>query len=383
MKPYEMFITTKASARRHEMTLEDVWFSDDDEIKNETITENKTGTNTRITTVYNAPRVNTYELNRKLQGFVNAHKNLYDVDRHSLYRSFKIPKKSGGLRPIDAPDWELMSALRELKSILEQSFHTRWLYHTSAFAYINGRSTIDCVKKHQLNKSRWFAKFDVHNFFGSTTLDFVMSMFSKIFPFSMLIPTIHGRDSLSSALELCFLDGVLPQGTPISPMITNIMMIPVDYMMEKYCRENGLVYSRYADDFLISSRESFDFRAVEQKIVDVLKEFGAPFELNRTKTRYGSSAGANWNFGVMLNKDNQMTIGRARKRQFESMLFSYGRDKKAGINWTIDDVRHMEGLRSYYKMVEGDAIDRIVQHISEKVGANIMAMIKTDLKTLC
>ena len=58
-------------------------------------------------------------------------------------------------------------------------------------------------------------------------------------------------------------------------------------------------------------------------IVDTLARFHAPFELNTSKTRYGSAAGANWNFGIMLNKDNQMTIGRKKKKQLESMLTAY------------------------------------------------------------
>ena len=151
-------------------------------------------------------------------------------------------------------------------------------------------------------------------------------------------------------------------------------------MLEKQCREHGWIYSRYADDFLISSRNPFMFKEAEKMIIDTLKSYDAPFELNTQKTRYGSSSGANWNFGVMLNKDNQMTIGRARKRQFEAMLHAYAKDKKSGVDWSIDDVRHLEGLRSYYKMVEGDTIDRIVEHIANKTGVNISLCIKQDLR---
>lgn len=91
----------------------------------------------------------------KLEGFVTEHQDLYNVqNRHDLYETFKIPKKSGGLRTINAPQDELKAALRELKAIFEQDCKAMW--HAAAYAYVPGRSTMDCVKKHQKNESRWF-----------------------------------------------------------------------------------------------------------------------------------------------------------------------------------------------------------------------------------
>lgn len=49
-----------------------------------------------------------------------------------------------------------MDALRRLKTMLEEDFHV--LYHTSAFAYIKKRCTVDAVKRHQKNESKWFGK---------------------------------------------------------------------------------------------------------------------------------------------------------------------------------------------------------------------------------
>lgn len=375
-EPWQHYVVTKAAPKTYGVSLEELWFGDGD--KEPYVCNNTTNTVTRLTG--HKILLNTYRLQMRLLQFNAKYKSLSEVDRHSLYRTFYVPKSSGGLREINAPKAELMDALNELKTLLENEFGARYLYHTSAFAYIHGRSTVTCVKKHQANASKFFGKFDVHNFFGSTTLDWVMFMFAQVFPFSQLFETVMGRDAFKDAISLCFLDGVLPQGTPISPLITNIMMIPVDYWMEKWCRENGLVYSRYADDFLISSRAPFMFKEVESYISDTFKKFGAPFSLNTRKTRYGSSAGANWNFGIMLNKDNKLSIGRAKKRQFESMLAAYAKDRRNGTEWSLEDVQHLDGLRSYYKMIEGDVIDRIIQHISSKQGIDIQSQIKCDLR---
>lgn len=382
-----LYVTVPASPKYKHMDIEDLWFGDDDKNYGGVITQNSSNTVTRCMTVVprgmrsTAARV-SYQVAVRLSQFVHSHRNLLDAERHSLYRTFYVPKSSGGLRRIDAPNEDLMVALRELKAIFESECGAMSLYHTSAFAYIHNRNTIECVKRHQLNKSKWFGKFDLHNFFGSTTIDFIIDMFRKIYPFAIILRTVQGESVLRDALELCCLDGVLPQGTPMSPMLTNIMMIPIDFEISKKLRELDMVYTRYADDFLISSRKPFRFKDVEEIIMSVLASFNAPFQLNTKKTRYGSSSGANWNFGIMLNKDNQMTIGRSKKKQFESMLTAYAKNKKAGANWSLEDVQHLDGLRAYYKAIEGETIDRIVAHISEKHGVDVRRCIKDDLRNL-
>ena len=60
-------------------------------------------------------------------------------------------------------------------------------------------------------------------------MEWVLHMFSMVFPFSEVMKDEKGKAELTKALELGFLDGGLPQGTPLSPTVTNIMMIPVDF----------------------------------------------------------------------------------------------------------------------------------------------------------
>lgn len=315
----------------------------------------------------------------KLKDFNRKYNELHKAERSSLYHTFYIPKRSGGLRRIDEPNYELMTALRELKQIFECDFCA--LYHTSSFAYIRGRSTISAIQNHQRNDSHWFCKLDFSNFFGSTTLDFLFNMVSQIFPFSEVVNVADGRSELYHALSLCFLNGGLPQGTPISPTLTNLMMIPIDYKLFNSFRRERKVYTRYADDLLISSKETFSVAETESFICGVLKEFNAPFALNHNKTRYGSRAGSNWNLGVMLNKDNQITIGHAKKKQFHAMINNYAQDKLRKINWDKNDVLVLAGTISYYKMIEEDAINRIIDHYCQKYHLDIRKLINNDCKS--
>ena len=377
-----VYITVMQSPIYHQMTLEEFLFQNfqAQTILNTNVSNTRTYAYETVSEHFTS-RIDTDALIRKLVRFNDQTEALRAQERSTLYETFHIPKKSGGLRRIDAPKPELMNALRNLKTIFEEDFHA--LYHTSAFAYVKNRCTVDAIKRHQKNNSKWFGKLDLHDFFGSTTLDYVIKMFSMVFPFSEIVKFPNGEAELRKALDLAFLNGGLPQGTPLSPLITNVMMIPVDYKLANAFRDfdkQRFIYTRYADDFIISSKVDFDVHRVEKLVVDTLHEFGAPFTINESKTRYGSSAGRNWNLGVMLNKDNEITVGHKKKRQFQSMLYNYITDKRKGISWPREDIQTMQGLHSYYRMVEPETIDAIVNHTNEKMETDVLRLIKDDLR---
>ena len=379
-----VYIVVKQSPMYKQMNIEDLLFGS---VCDNFLISNNIG-NTKTYCLEELPAklrhaINKGDLIKKLREFNQSMEHLREVDRSKLYYSFLIPKKTGGTRRIDAPNPELMDALRQLKKLFETSFGAKMLYHTSAFAYIEGRSTVDAVKRHQTNESRWYAKFDLSNFFGNTTMEFTMNQLSMIFPFSEIIKIPDGRAELEKALDLAFLNGGLPQGTPISPLITNIIMIPIDYKLKRALRDfDGKyhVYTRYADDFIISSRYDFNFRSVEKLIADTISEFGAKFKLNTEKTRYGSTAGRNFNLGLMVTSDNRITIGNAKKRQIEMLMRNYAIDVKNGNRWNVSDVQVFAGQISYLRMVEPDVFERILRHINGKFSIDIMSEIKADLK---
>lgn len=377
------YITIKLRPKEQQISFDDILngvqesvFERDNENTHDTRTDFKERTPEKI-----LERTDILEMINTLRNFNSKYKHLIETeDKSTLYRSFKIPKRSGGLRQIDAPQEELMAALKELKYIFENKLFAS--YHTSAFAYVKGRSTIDAVRRHQRNKSRWFLKLDFHNFFGSTTPDFVMSQLKTIFPFNEIIANFYGKPELEKALSLCFLNGGLPQGTPISPTLTNLMMIPADHCIAKVTRDMTphLVYTRYADDIILSSDISFKWSDVQEKIIDIIKQFNAPFTLNTSKTRYGSSAGRNWNLGVMLNANNEITVGHARKKAFKAMIFSFMNDFNNNIMWDLGDVQHFLGLISYYKMVEPKNIDNILKTYSKKFNRDVEETAKQVMK---
>lgn len=329
------------------------------------------------------------ELEEKCAEFLEAKGFGYNP----LYKTFFIPKSSSTpghtkWRRIDAPHQELKDCLSNLKQLFELMMDGCY-YHTSAFAYIHNRSAKDAVSKHANNKSNWFLKIDFSNFFGSTTPEFVMRMLSDIFPFSEIVRYEEGAEALKNCLNLCFLDGGLPQGTPMSPILTNIMMIPIDHQISNTLskqmvvspkgRECSYTYTRYADDIIVSNKLNFNHRKVVEYVKRVLEHYNAPFTLNDRKTRYGSNAGENWMLGLMLNQEHKPTVGHKRKKQLKAMLTNYMLDRQAGNVWMLEDIYHLQGEISYCRSIEPETIDHIIAQYSRKYG-DIKAAIKADIK---
>ncbi len=290
------------------------------------------------------------------------------IPRPMLYHSFSIPKRTGGLRHIDAPVPELMELLRKMKGIFENKL--RVLSHDAAFAYVKQRSCKDALVRHQQAQSRWFLKLDIKDFFPSCTTEFIHKQLSKIFPFSEIYkdPLVQLNSVMENIIDICLLNGSLPQGTPMSPLLTNLLMIPLDYKIQHFLwKVNGkkFVYTRYADDILISSPFNFDWRMIQTGIQDIL-ENNSPFKLKTEKTRYGSSAGRNWNLGLMLNKDNQITIGHRKKERLKATVHNFLADFTSGTVWSKLDVQVMLGNLSYCRNIEPEYVQQLIQKYSEK-----------------
>lgn len=381
------YITVPQTRKYHQFSMDELLFGDVTRqvVKKPTSWKNiDTCTRTYFVERPNSKLIhaaNIQGLIRRLDWFNEQFDFLFKENRENLYRHFEIPKKSGsGMRPIDAPNESLSNALRVLKGIFESDFHV--LYHTSAYAYIKKRCTIDAVKEHQRNESRWFLHTDFSGFFPATTLDFVMSQFAMVFPFSEVVRYPQGEKALRKALSLCFLNGGLPQGTPISPIITNVMMIPIDHVLSNSLRnfdKHSFVYTRYADDIYISCRVDFNYRKVVGHIIKTLREFGAPYEVKEEKTHYGNNNGKNYMLGVLLNKENKISLGHQRKKELRSRLFNYLSDKKNHIPTPVDELYNLRGNMSYCKMVEPEWYKAVINHYNEEFGIDLEKSIDSDI----
>ena len=267
-----------------------------------------------------------------------------DFHRHEYklnsYHTFRIPKRSGGYREIKAP----YDGLKKAQKAVYKYFHDdlKILEHECAYGFVKGRNCKASLEVHKSKHSRWFLKLDFHNFFPSFTTEILNHQLMC----NATIAKYHPL-TLDGYLYVCTDEqGRLVQGSPCSPYLANIAMIPFDHAFYKYCNEHQLVYTRYADDMLISSSRKFNWYEVVGVVLELLDNLGySGLSLSADKTRFGSFNGANWNLGLMYNNQFDITVGHNNKRLFKVIAHKWN-------ELTPEEQVHWRGVFNYYRYIE-------------------------------
>ena len=287
------------------------------------------------------------------------------------YRHFQIPKKSDPhkMRQIDAPDEQLAYVQAVYKAVIDDVLIFQ--PHKAAHAYVKDRSIVTAMEVHQKNKSKWFLQIDLKDFFNSIDGIWLKDMLMQVYPF----PFIPEED-MDRMIKMSLLKGCLPQGSKLSPTLTNAVMVPIDHDLTETLHnynKHHYVYTRYADDITISCKEKFDPDEILSVIKDIFSKWNVPFRINHRKTRFGSSAGRNYHLGLIINKDNKISAGHEKNNKFKAMIFNFC---MIGDEWEVQRIQHMLGMISYYKSFEPDFVRRTIEKYNRKFNIDIMAKAK-------
>lgn len=278
--------------------------------------------------------------NRIVQAItIGAHRE-HHTPKTDSYQTFRIPKRSGGFREIKAPHNGLKKAQKAVYKYFSEDL--KILEHECAYGFVKGRNCKASLEVHKEKGSRWFLKLDFHNFFPSFSTELLKRQLLR----NAAIAKYHPTD-LEHYLYVCTDEyGNLVQGSPCSPYLANIAMIPFDQAFYKYCNEHQLVYTRYADDMLISSNRKFNWHEVVGVVLELLDNLGySGLSLSADKTRFGSFNGANWNLGLMYNNQFDITVGHRNKRLFKVIAHKWN-------ELTPEDQVHWRGVFNYYRYIE-------------------------------
>lgn len=108
----------------------------------------------------------------------------------------------------------------------------------------------------------------------------------------------------------------LPQGTPTSTHLANLVFLKTDFELIELCNKHGLTYTRYVDDLTFSSQQDFSY--ILNEILDIVISNG--FQLNYRKTKYKGNQNIT-GIDVFLNKiDAPEIIKEKSKIEIESNL---------------------------------------------------------------
>jgi retron-type reverse transcriptase len=176
---------------------------------------------------------------------------LYKSNSTTVYAEFKIPKRNGGVRIVKAPEAKLKLLQRRLANVLyiylEEIEDKKKPFKTVSHGFAKGKSIITNATVHK--RSRYVLNLDLEDFFPTINFGRVRGLFIKDKRFEF-----HPSVATCIAQIACH-DNTLPQGSPCSPIISNIVGRLLDVRLVRLAKIHKCTYSRYADDITFSTNQ--------------------------------------------------------------------------------------------------------------------------------
>lgn len=276
---------------------------------------------------------------------------IYGLPLISQYITFDIPKKSGGFRTIKAPDDSLKILQDRLKSLLESLY----VPSRSVSAFVQGRGVIYNAQWHLKRKN--VINIDIENFYDQIHFGRILGMLIAK-PYSLRYETARIIAHISCV------DGVIPQGAPTSPIVSNMICRRLDREFVKFSSLARVFYTRYADDITFSFNHNelgVLFNKNENKVSSEIERIvlSNGFRINVKKTRLQSSKERQVVTGIKVN--SKLNIDRRYYRTTKSMIHSMKINIEAAQKKFLklnpesksDIVNVVRGRISYISMVKG------------------------------
>ncbi|WP_305042567.1 group II intron reverse transcriptase/maturase [Geoalkalibacter sp.] len=172
-------------------------------------------------------------------------------------RKVEIPKPDGGVRTLGIPTVQDRLIQQALHQVLQPLFDPD--FSENSYGFRPGRSThqaVQTARKFVAEGRRWVVDIDLEKFFDRVNHDILMSLVARKVKDKQVLVLIRRY------LQAGVLEGGLvspraegtPQGGPLSPLLSNILLDELDKELEK----RGHRFVRYADDcnLYVQSRRS-------------------------------------------------------------------------------------------------------------------------------
>lgn len=281
--------------------------------------------------------------------------------RQPRYRVFKIPKRRGGMRIIEAPHRDLATLQRRFAAAIARVYEPK----VTVNGFVTARGILRNARHHV--GATLILNLDLKDFFPSIHFGRVLGALQS-HPFNLR------RGIAATLARLCCNDGRLPQGAPSSPILSNVVCRSLDQRLSVLGRSVGAKYSRYADDITFSTASStfssklvvYDHERATPVLGDTLVAAieGEGFFVAPEKTRIRAKTVRQEVTGLTVNvKPN---VHRNFVRSLRGALWCWthmGYDEANTrlaryVGWKGSEsrpslVKHLQGKLAYLRMVRG------------------------------
>jgi len=276
----------------------------------------------------------------------------YIVNADNFYKDFVIPKKTGGIRKICAPSMNLKKIQRWILDNILMKFDI----DESAKGFIKNNSIVDNAKIHT-NKALVY-NIDIKNFFPSISSEKVYFLFYN---------KGYSSEVSFAFSKLVSYKGYLPQGSPCSPILSNIICVKMDRDMRMLAYKINANYSRYADDMTISTNDIRLFVEKKEAFKKIVKYNG--FNLNDKKERMQFGNQPQFVTGLIVN--DGVKIRRQFKKDVEQQIYyceKYGifnHLKQLGLENKSFYKEYLYGKVNFMKSVEVDVGNSFLERLDK------------------
>lgn len=253
--------------------------------------------------------------------------------RNNLYKKYYIPKNKGKRL--------IMQPSRELKVIqywIVKNIFEFFPISDYSSAYERGCSIQRNARMH--SKSKYILHMDIKDFFVSINCDMVNNLFVKN-------PNVTKELQLSQKdidyiLNIVLYEGKsLVIGSVASPVISNLVMYSFDNELKaELDKKRKYIYTRYADDIVISSEEYIPKNVISM-VTEMMKKYG--FIPNKGKIFFMNKSTRRQVTGIIIdNNTGNITIGTSRYKKIKSQIY----------NFLVKNKGDIEQIRGFLTFVE-------------------------------
>ena len=266
-------------------------------------------------------------------------------------RAVEIPKASGGKRTLGIPTVLDRLIQQAIHQVLSPRFEEGFSKHSYGFR--PGRSAHDAVRAAQeyiKGGKHWVVDIDLRAFFDQVDHDKLMYLVGKRVREKEVLRLIgkYLRAPMQRAGKKEARNRGTPQGGPLSPLLANIYLHPLDKELEK----RAVAFVRYADDIAIyAASQRAAERILESVIEGLSKEL--KLEVNRTKSGAGPTEQSGL-LGCQISQAGVIRIGDKAIHRLKEKVRElwYGRQSKTSEELRQRWKQYIRGWWNYFELAE-------------------------------
>ena len=231
-------------------------------------------------------------------------------------RGYLLPKRDGGLRPLAVPPLRDRVLQRAVQQTLGRGIEP--LFSSGSHGYRPGHSRItaaDAIRAAWAQGYRWVYESDVRDFFDSVDLQRLRERLEAIYGDDPVVAAVLGwmRAPVRFRGERIERRNGLPQGSPLSPLMANLMLDDFDSDMQAA----GFRLIRFADDFIVLCKDPEEARRAGEAARASLAEQG--LALHPDKTRITAMEDGFRYLGYLFINDLVLDVGGQRGAEIDKL----------------------------------------------------------------